>query len=413
MARGGCINTEEGILATYYIETSDSLDKVAESIAEIETTGEWVGTSRPTDLFEKCVGKVYEVHEYEKGKGTVTIFFPIVNMDLENAAFADLWLTMVGGGTFDMTTYTKSRLMDISLPAKVLRHFPGPKFGIERTRECLGLKEGEPIIGMIIKPTSGLSPEDVAKMCYEAALGGIRFIKDDEKMLNPQYCPLDKRVEAVVKALKKAEEKTGLKVLYAPHITADYGGIIFNAKTALSKGANALMINFFASGFTSLKRIAEDPDIDVPIYAHCGGRSVLSRAEGQGIDPMVIAKLARICGGDYFRAGALNGYLVGALNEMKSISRALREKMPFIKDAVPVVSGGLSAFNIGKNLDVFGVDTLYLAGSSILKHSMGIKAGVKAIIQAAEAHACGIPINIYAKDHEELKAAIANKLNTL
>jgi ribulose 1,5-bisphosphate carboxylase large subunit-like protein len=47
-----------------------------------------------------------------------------------------------------------------------------------------------------------------------------------------------------------------------------------------------------------------------------------------------------------------------------------------------------------------------LAGSNILKHSMGIGAGVEAMYQATEAWKKKIPVDKYARDHEELKVAL-------
>ena len=393
--------------ATFYIETKQSLSKVAERVAEIETTANWMAQTPPSELFLQCKGEVAEVNEVAPGKGTFTILFPLCNMDLERDAFASLWLSMVGGGTFALVDYEKSRLLDFSLPDWAYRYFPGPKFGIQGTRRLLGMKEKELIIGTIVKPTSGLTPEEVAEMCYQAALAGVRFIKDDEKMMNPSYCPLAKRVKLVVERLKRAEEATGQKVLYAPHITTGPDHIKENAYIALENGANALMLNFFAAGFGSLEMLARDPNINVPIYAHCGGKEALGRAEGQGVAPNVVAKFARLMGGDYFRSGIVGSYLVGSLEESKAINRALAGDIPGIRDAVPAHSGGLGPRNIGENIAIFGLDVLYLAGSGIFSHPMGTRAGVEALAQAAEAQRLGIGLDDYARDHPELAAALA------
>jgi len=47
-----------------------------------------------------------------------------------------------------------------------------------------------------------------------------------------------------------------------------------------------------------------------------------------------------------------------------------------------------------------------LAGTGILKHPMGIKAGVDAMLQAAESHRLGVDLEEYAKSHEELNIAL-------
>ncbi|MGQ9554022.1 MAG: RuBisCO large subunit C-terminal-like domain-containing protein [Anaerolineae bacterium] len=397
----------DSVLATYYIETKGDLRRVAEHMVELETTGAWQGPGEPTALFKECGGAVYNIQEVEPGKGTVSVLFPLINLNLEEAAFPSLWLTMVGGGTHALTTYEKSRLLDFRVPPSALRHFPGPRFGIEGTRKLLGVAEGELIIGTIVKPTSGLTADEVARICYEAALGGVRFIKDDEKMLNVPYCPLGERVRKVSQALKRAEEQTGQKVLYAPHITTNPDRLKANARIALENGANALMVNFFAASFYSLEMLARDPEFNVPIYAHCGGKEAFSRAPGQGVDANVVAKFARLLGGDYFRISTVGGYMVGGTREeLLSLKEVMKAPMPGIKDMVPAISGGLKPSNLPTNLELFGLDVMVLAGTGITSHPMGSTAGTVAMQQAAEAFRQGVSLADYAKTHAELRAVL-------
>ncbi|MHB0874614.1 MAG: RuBisCO large subunit C-terminal-like domain-containing protein [Anaerolineae bacterium] len=399
----------DSLLASYYIETKGDLRQVAEHMVELETTGAWQGPGMPTELFQRCSGKVYEVDQVEPGKGTVSVLFPLVSLNLEEAAYPSLWLTMVGGGTHALNTYEKSRLLSFSLPESALRHFPGPRFGIAGTRRLLGLPAGELIIGTIVKPTSGLTTDEVARICQGAALGGVRFIKDDEKMLNVRYCPLAERVRKVCQALEQVREKTGKDVLYAPHITSNPDRLKQNARIALANGANALMVNFFAAGFWALEALARDPEFNVPIYAHCGGKEAFSRSLGQGVDPNVVAKLVRLLGGDYFRMSTVGGYMVGGTREeLLGLKEVLQAPMPGIRDMVPAVSGGLTPSNLPQNLATFGSDVMVLAGTGITSHPMGPAAGSVAMEQAAEAFRLGVSLADYAQSHAELRAALVS-----
>jgi len=394
-------------LATYYIEAQQDLHQVAETIADIESTGKWLGTGQPTPLFLRCRAQVGEVREISPGKGEVDILFPTLNLNLEEAAFPGLWLTMIGGGTHALVAYEKSRLVDFRLPSSVLKYFPGPGFGPEGTRAWLGVGPGELIIGTIIKPTAGLTPAEVADICYQAALGGVRFIKDDEKMLNMAYCPLAERVRRVSEALKRAEDRTGQRVLYAPHITTTPEHLLDNAHTALENGATALMVNFFAAGFNSLDSLRRRVDPPVPIYAHCGGKEAFGRAPGQGVDPCAVARFVRLLGGDYFRVSTLGGYLVGGQpEEVKALAGVMSEPMQGIKPMMPAVSGGLNPRTLAPNLEVFGTNALMLAGTGITLHPMGVNAGTTALRQAAEAFQKGIHVGEYALTHEELRLTL-------
>lgn len=389
-------------IATYYIESKQDLQQVAQSIADIESTGQWLGTGTPTELYQQCRAEVGEIRTFEAGKGEIDILFPLKNLNLAEAAFPGLWLTMIGGGTHALLAYEKSRLLDFKLPEHALNYFPGPQFGPVGTREWLGIGKDELLLGTIVKPTAGLTPKEVAEICYQAACGGIRFIKDDEKMLNPAYCPLAERVKAVTEALKRAEDQTGQRILYAPHITTTPTHLLDNAQIALENGATALMINFFAAGFNSIDTLRRQ--VNVPIYTHCGGKEALGRAPGQGVDPVAIARFVRLLGGDFFRVSAIGGYLVGAeIQEVTRLAQVMTEPMGTIKPTLTAVSGGLNPQTLGENLKLFGRNALLLAGTGITTHPLGVNAGTKAMHQAATAFKMGIPIAEYAKDHQELQ----------
>jgi ribulose 1,5-bisphosphate carboxylase large subunit-like protein len=329
------------------------------------------------------MGEVLEVKPTGPGRGYISLLYPIINMDLEESAFPCLWLSMIGGPTFALASYEKSRLVDFSIPKEMMDKFPGPAFGINGTRQLVNLTNDELMVGTIVKPTAGLTPEEVADFAYQAALGRICFIKDDEKMMNTNYCPLGRRVKLVSAALRRAEEETGQKVLYAAHITTTPDRIIDRALEALENGATALMVNFFAAGLSTLQLLRQHASINVPIYAHCGGREALGRATGQGISASVIVKMVRLLGGDYFRAGMHASYLVDTDEDIQTMHEAATGTWCSLNPILPAVSGGLNPKTIGVNVSRLGRDNLFLAGTGILSNPAGPKAGVEALCEAA------------------------------
>ena len=76
----------------------------------------------------------------------------------------------------------------------------------------LGVQD-RPLLNNMIKPCIGLTPERTAELAYEAAVGGVDVIKDDELICDPPFCRLEERVKAVMEALKRAEEEKGEKTL--------------------------------------------------------------------------------------------------------------------------------------------------------------------------------------------------------
>ena len=111
-------NFKNYLKAVYYIETKNNLLEVAKNLVELETTGKWSGKNKkPTRLFTKCKGEVLDVKEQEKGKGYVSILYPLINFNMEKSAFSSVWLSMIGGATHALMEYEKTR----KLPKTIYR----------------------------------------------------------------------------------------------------------------------------------------------------------------------------------------------------------------------------------------------------------------------------------------------------
>ena len=79
---------------------------------------------------------------------------------------------------------------------------------------------------------------------------------------------LEKRVETYMAAIAKADDEKGEKTLYTVNITDGVERLRDNALRAIRAGANALMVNYVATGLSALRMLAEDPEVNVPILAH-------------------------------------------------------------------------------------------------------------------------------------------------
>ncbi len=342
------------------------------------------------------------IERYDRGDGIVTIRAPLENLDPEGDPYYEVQMLSVGGPILEFVYYNEVAFLDFKLPKALLDRFPGPKWGIRRSREFVGLADGEPLIGTIMKPCCGLSVEEVAEKAYRAALGGCVLMKDDEKMMNPSYCPLEPKVKAVAEALRRAHEETGRRMIYCPHLPVRTDRLLDTARRAVDWGATGIMFNvIMANNVGALQVLAEDEDLDVPLYAHCGGLAALTTGPRR-IDGKVIAKLTRLCGADYFQIGVMGqrDCHVNSLDPsmLGMLADAFREPIATtdagdvaITDTVPVTAGGLGATNLGGNLDAFRHPTMGfalapLAGSSILDHPTDPTAGAIAMWQAARAY---------------------------
>ena len=396
---------EDSILVTYRIAFHGALAAAAEEIASLETTGHWQGRGESTALFRRCQGWVVDVREEGPGEGEVDVALPTVNLS-NNSPFTDLYMAIASGAFPALLEFDKAQIVDIQLPAAFLDQFPGPGWGadrlIARFRET---NPGPLMVGTIVKPVAGLTPVEVASDCAVAAAARVVWIKDDQKMLNPAYCPLIPKVAAVVRALSDVEQQTGRRrPLYAPQVTARADRVLDEARRAIDAGAEAVMLNFMASGFNALEILAE-AQLGVPVYAHCGGKETMTRVSGQGVHPQLVALLARLCGADLIRVSAPGGDLVHS--DPPTVQRCLEactRSLPGQPALLPAVSGGLNPANLPRTLDVCGRDVLFLAGRGVAGHPNGIKGGVRAMEQAAQAWIDGIDLQVYAHDHAELRA---------
>lgn len=374
----------DAFLGVYYIEARDNLLKTAEFIALEESAGSWSGGGAPTALYGRSVARVHDVREIHPGAGYAAIAFPSANLPEHGSPFPAIWLYLSAGPLFERPFADVIRLADIILPDDVLGAFGGPRVGIAGTRAFLKLRPDALLIGAIVKPGAGLTPEEVAARCHAAARGGVDFIKDDEKMNNPGYCPLEPRVAAVSRALRRVEQETGHRVIYCPHITGRPDEMLQAARTAVKAGATGLMVNVFAAGLASLEMLSRDAGTAVPIYVHSGGRSALAHRPGNGIDVRVFARFVRLLGGDYLDLYALGGYLrhEGSA-QTQALAHILREPWGSLAPVLPSCSGGLGAQTLAANYEALGRDILPMAGSAIFNHPGGAAAGAAALREAA------------------------------
>jgi ribulose-bisphosphate carboxylase large chain len=405
------IDPEKNVIATYYVEGRDiSIDEAGVKIAAEESIGTWTQVSTATEwIVHNLSAKVFEYKLEEKNTGIIKIAYPNLLFDFETGGIPNI-LSIVAGNLFGSGSLQNVRLVDLILPKDAVSFFKGPKFGIEGVRKIVGtIDSRRPHLGTIIKPKVGLNPRETAKVAYEAAIGGVDFIKDDETLTNQKFCPLADRVSHVMEALDKVKSETGRTVLYSPDITTETYKILDLAQIALDNGANALMVDFIPCGFSAVRLLAEDPAIKVPIHVHRCMHAAMTRNAKHGITMMVLAKLVRLAGGDQLHTGTAAGKMGGKekkVEELITTNNFLKRDFYSLKTTFPVASGGVHPTVVPINVLTLGKDIVIQAGGGIHGHPNGTRAGAIAMREAIDAAVKGIPLEEYAKNHKELDSAI-------
>ena len=192
------IDPEKYVIATYWMKSRNAdLRKTAWDLAIGQSVGnpnvrnQW----ETEELFEQSSCVI--MHDRDSLKhlteGYVKIGFPVINTDWSGDGISHL-LCQLMGGQVDIDTFDACRLTKIDFPQHIRDKFLGPKFGITGMREYTGQYD-KPFSGAIVKPKTGMSAETLLEMVKELVDGGCDFIKEDEIMANPTFCPIEKRVD--------------------------------------------------------------------------------------------------------------------------------------------------------------------------------------------------------------------------
>jgi ribulose-bisphosphate carboxylase large chain len=390
------------VIATYYFRPREDTtpEQAAQALADEETTGTWTGVSTRMEYVKRLDGIVLDVNP--SGQGYVTkIMYPA---EVFEAGNVPQYLSVVAGNLFGLSRLKVVRLLDFTLPENLVP-FKGPKFGIHGVRRMMGTNK-RPHVGTIIKPKVGLTPDDTASVAYQAAIGGVDLIKDDETLTDQKFCPVHERVPKVMARLDEAKDETGRQVLYAVNITTRADRIVERALQAIGLGANMIMVDVIVAGFGALQALGEEQSIKVPIHVHRAMHAAMTRNPEHGIAMRPFARLVRMLGGDQLHTGTVSGKMAHAADEVKGDNLTLTEKAFSLKPTFPVSSGGLHPGKVAKELSTLGTDIILQAGGGIHGHPGGTAAGAKAMRQAVDAFMAGIPAEEYAKDHFELEQAL-------
>jgi 2,3-diketo-5-methylthiopentyl-1-phosphate enolase len=242
---------------------------------------------------------------------------------------------------------------------------------------------------------------------YKAAVGGCDVVKDDELISNPVFNTVEERIVKYMEAADRADSEKGEKTLYTINVTNKLPDMFELADKALELGANALMVNYAAVGWSAMRQICEDPSIKVPVLAHMDFTGCYFGGEWNGMNSaLTLGKLPRICGCDIIVTPAPYGKAEILEEKYEHIIKALRYPLRHIKPTLPMPSGGITQGMVEKCIKDAGKDILIGSGGGIHSHPDGPIAGARAFRQAIDAVMHGIPVSKAAKDHEELGRAL-------
>ncbi len=404
------LNMDDFIVATYYAkaETTDVLMR-AGAIAVEQTTGTWMRVPDETDDVRRGhVGRVIAVHNipgYELSCPTkertfiMQVAFPWKNIGQQ---LPQLLSTVFG----NISMSGNLKLLDLEFPKSFTDGFAGPQFGVKGVRELVGCMDRPPVLAMI-KPCTGIPVDVIERQFYNLAMSGIDYIKDDELIADPAHAPYYERLEACLKASDRAFKDSGHRAIYVPNITDRQDRVFEKAHRSIEMGAQALMLNSHATGYGVLGALAADKSINVPLLSHpCyAGAGYVSPDSGMS-SSIVFGKFSRLEGADMVVYPCSYGKVPSLPDRYVRAAQGMLSDFNGLKNCFPSPAAGLYPGLVPQILSDLGPDVMLGAGAAMHAHPMGMKAGVDALHQAAEAWKKDIPLEEYAKEHPELQASI-------
>lgn len=407
----------ERVTAKYYIETPLDLERSAQVLAGEQSSGTFIAVPGETaELKQRFAARVENITPLDTADapaipgvissgGKYQRAMIEVSWSIENFGFnLPVLVSTLQGNLYELTQFTGLKLMDLELPASYGKAFKGPAFGIEGCRELTGVHH-RPLIGTIIKPSIGMTPEQTAALVDTLATAGIDFVKDDELLGSSANSPFDKRVDAVMDVINRHADRTGKKVMYAFNISDDIDQMERNYEKVLKSGGTSVMVSLNSVGLSAVKKIGDLREL--AIHGHRNGWGMLNRHPLLGIEFPAYQKLWRLAGVDQIHVnGIQNKFWESDDSVVKSIEACLSPLLGGFS-VLPVVSSGQWG---GQAPETYRrtrtVDLLYMAGGGIMAHPDGPAGGVVALQQAWEAAVEGLSVAQAAKKYKEFGRSV-------
>lgn len=320
--------------------------------------------------------------------GYVEVAFPLAQCS-EREGLTHLLLLITAGAEYN---YTRTFWIEsLELPENFVRRYKGPRFGKSGIQDVFKASS-RPILGLVIKPRTGVGLNQILNVCDEALRGGADFIVDDLLLIDPDgELSFENRVKPFVALAKsvsnatKQEKKYFVNVGIASHKAAEY------ALSGVASGVGAVLVNAFTMGIGGVEHVVESLNGAVPVIATNMGSGIMTRGSllgsaavfPTGMSEAVVAKLSRIAGADAAHTGTSASECYGE-DAWGPPARALLHQLFDLRPAMPVAEGDLTVANFWHNVRSLGRDILVEPTSGIVDFPGGPRKGAAAFRQLAE-----------------------------
>lgn len=383
------------VIARYLIETPLPVARAAAVLAGEQSSGTFVAVPGETEeLKQRYAARVEKITELgtvpapslptgrpgpvggaaaEYRRAEVTVSWSVGNFGPN----LPVLVSTLQGNLYELAQFSGLKLLDFSVPPSFAMRFRGPQFGVAGCRRLTGVTD-RPLIGTIIKPSIGLTPEQTAAMVAELVGAGIDFLKDDELMADPPHSPFDARVDAVMRVINAHADRTGRKAMYAFNLSGEVDVMRRHYDKVVAAGGTCAMLSLNSVGLSAAKAVCDLGAL--AIHGHRNGWGMLNRHPLLGMEFPAYQKLWRLAGVDQLHVnGIANKFWEPDDSVVRSIASCLAPE-PLGRPVLPVVSSGQwggQAPETWRRTQT--TDLLYMAGGGIQAHPDGPAAGVASL----------------------------------
>jgi ribulose-bisphosphate carboxylase large chain len=173
-----------------------TMDDAAGRVASESSVGTWTEVTTMRPRIRRLMAKAFHT-----SGNLVKIAYP--GQIFEPGNMPQI-LSSIVGNVLGMKAVKSLRLEDIRWPRGILRTFEGPRLGIDGLRKLLRAKY-RPLTATVPKPKLGLTARQHAEAGYEAWLGGVDLLKDDENLTSQSFNKFKERAQRCFRLRDKAE----------------------------------------------------------------------------------------------------------------------------------------------------------------------------------------------------------------
>lgn len=342
-------------VVTYEIYGDDART-VAEAI-RVEQTIEFPNELAAEWIQHEVVGDILSIAPTDTGMSLVSIAYDVRTTGYQLPQF----LNVLWG---NVSLFKGVRVSDLQLPRELATHFKGPRFGVIGLREYFDAPT-RPLVATAIKPM-GTDSKGFAAIASTLARAGFDIIKDDHSLANQPWAPWRERVARVSDAVHKSNEQTGYKTVYAPSLNLPADEILNAAVEANNLGAGALMMLPGVTGFDSMRSVADNDEVALPIMSHPSMLGSFVSSPTQGLSHgLLLGTIMRLAGADISVFPNFGGRFSFTPGECREITQASHADLSGLRSMWVSPAGGMTLEKIPEMRSFYGNDLALLIGGAL------------------------------------------------